>query len=181
MGSKMKIALKRAAVAGGLLASLGLPLSSDAQSATIKTGYYTIDAMAMGPSGVSSDTNYAITDAVRNAANDPACFNTAVNLPHGAVITAVTVWYAAGPGNVTFVGLRRHYLSDGTVRYLAERELRPTNDSRKALALFLRKEEAAVDPLKINNVRFSYGFAVCLNGQNKTAFHNARITYTYLD
>jgi hypothetical protein len=176
--------LRRAALAaaGAVIASLAF--AGAGQSAVVKTGYYTIDAMAMGPESVSSDTQYTITGALFNAANDPACFNAAVNLPQGATVTAVTIWYT---GTARFAGLLRHRFSDGEHGYVAERELANSGAQRRAVnLLFLpdADQAAAAAPTpkqKIDNARYSYAFRVCLNGLNKAAFHSARITYTYLD
>jgi len=176
---------RRAALAavGGIVLSL---FGGASQSAVLKTGYYTIDAMAMAPAGASFETDYSIvwTDGIRNAAPDKTCFNTAVNLPNGATVTKVSVWYtaAAVAGSLNFGGLVRHAVADGNTHYLAEADLGPTANKRVAAALKLYPQPALVPTtLKIDNARFSYAFAVCLVGQSKAAFHAARIIYTYLD
>ena len=107
-----------------------------------------------------------------------------INLPNGATVTKVSVWYtaAAVAGSLNFGGLVRHAVADGNTHYLAEADLGPTANKRVAAALKLYPQPALVPTtLKIDNARFSYAFAVCLVGQSKAAFHAARIIYTYLD
>ena len=179
--------LRRAALAcaGGALLSL---LGGAGQSATLKTGYYTIDAMAMGPDRVTIDASYTITwsDGLRNTAIDPVCFNTAVNLPNGATITKVTVWYTGAAGTETGAAVVRHQVSNGELRYVAEKVVGSSAGQRKNFGLTVAPVEALAAALVvpreiIDNARFSYAFGICLNGESKAAFHSARITYTYLD
>jgi hypothetical protein len=174
----------------GAAAGLVLPLlaAGTAHSAALKTGYYTIAHMAMVSDGVSIDTNYTIdwAGSLRNLAPDPACFNAAINLPNGATITRVTVWYSNKTTTKVHAGLLRNELADGKTVYVAEKNLNDTSGQRKGVNLSLPPKDAKVTSAAaqnavVDNARFSYGFGICLNGESKAHFYAARVTYKYAD
>ena len=179
----MKIGIAVAAAVAVALAP-----TSSAHSATLRTSHYAIDAMAMGPEQVSSSTNYGTGsgDGLRNIAASRACFNAAIHLPQGAAITRVIVWHSSTATSSTNTGVVRQRLSDGQFSYVAAREIGNTNGQRKAVTVPILSDPIGAAPAivpvePIDNARFSYSFGICLNGLNKSAFHGARITYTYLD
>jgi hypothetical protein len=180
----MKIVSKSGCAIGAVVS---LVLAGAAHAQTVKTGVYTIDAMAMGPEKVNSSTNYAAPSGggLRNAAAESTCFNAATQLPHGATVTRVTVWYSSTASDGTYAAVRRYRLSDGQVVFVADKELVSTGGQRKAINVPLSSDQAlsaASDGRqKIDNARHSYAFTICLLGLNKASFHGARITYTYVD
>src|SRR5690348_16507875 len=61
-----------------------------------RTGFFTIDPMALS---ADTDGRTYTTDYQNGNISGAGCFNTGVNLPNGATVTALTVWIASGAGN----------------------------------------------------------------------------------
>ncbi|HET7679363.1 MAG TPA: hypothetical protein VFK79_04415 [Xanthobacteraceae bacterium] len=170
------LTLRNAAVAAsmGILAALSFSGVAQAITDTVfrysspRAGYYTIDQMAMSPD--RSTATYVNSWGAGLAGN--ACFNTGVNLPHGATITAVAFWYSsAGSGNPRGMVLR-HRLSDSTQHLVAIQTFADDSNTRKGGAIPVTAALAL-----INNALYTYSFATCLNSGDN--FFSARITYTY--
>jgi hypothetical protein len=175
-GSIMTIGLKWTGGAGSLIAALAL--IAVAQAAPLKTGFYSIDHMAMGPASIGFTTASDIYPGVGlfNAASDPACFTAGVNLPHGATIQTVVVSYRSGPNTNPSAGLFRHRYPTDDNETVAEKDLTDNSGERKNTQLPLNPDRRVVD-----NAHFAYGFKVCLGGSNGDSFYSARITYQYAD
>ena len=168
------------AAAGGLLAAV--PLSGAAQAitdtvfkyTTVKTGYFGIDVMAMAPQTTAAANDYSIswTNGISTSAGY-RCFNAGVNLPNGATMTRLSIWYTNGGSSNPHVQLLRHTLATGLTQGLAFATIVDDSGTRK------QKNFAIADgPLaKVNNGPYTYGFGVCI-GTN-AFFHGARVTYTY--
>ena len=140
---------------------------------TPKTGYYTIDAMAMSPDSSPTAASYGnIAGSGLGGSQGTKCFNTGVNLPQGVTVTAITFWYKSGIGGNPSGSLLRHKLSDGTQNVIANNTFVDDSNVRTGGALPVVPTFAT-----INNNVFSYGFSACPNAG--TSFFAARITYTY--
>jgi hypothetical protein len=90
-----------ASLIGGTAVAITSP---DFTYSTTKNGYFTIDPMAMGPSGAAATNNYEVIwisaqgAYLRLSSTPPAqthCFQTGVHLPHGASLVSVTTWYSS--------------------------------------------------------------------------------------
>jgi hypothetical protein len=140
---------------------------------TPQTASYTIPAAALAPR--DSSTNYfhgfgylrvgsigALTD----------CFQGPVNLPQGAKITKLAIWYRAGAVGRVTVDLRRYRFNNGEVGDIAEITSTDATQTRVSKAVSVSGPLAT-----INNDAFNYDFSICL-GTNDT-FEGARLTYTY--
>jgi hypothetical protein len=137
-----------------------------------KTGYYGIDHMAMAPDGTSSANDYGMDWGNGLQAATGNCFNTAVNLPNGATITNVTVWYEGGTDAVLTVQLHRHKFIDGTSELVGTNSLTDTTSTRTS-----GNVPVAATIAVINNQQYSYGFGICVH--STSFFYAARIRYQY--
>jgi hypothetical protein len=181
MSKLLKFPRSATVVAGSLLALVSIGGAAQAITDTIfkysapKTGYFTIDAMAMAPDGTSSADDFSITWATGlfTSTNGP-CFNSGINLPNGAHITAIVVFYKSAATSDLDVTVLRKKLSDGTANTLAGQAIPDDSDARAFASIPLSSTPAN---LVIDNAHYSYGFGVCL-GDGDT-FYAARIRYTY--
>ena len=168
----------------GILAAVaivgGFSLSSTAQAITsntftysaLKAGYYSIDPMALAPRTDQSANAYTITLAPVSLTSSGGCFNTGVNLPQGAKVTSVAVWYSSGAASDVDIRLFRNKLADGSSALLVDRLILDNANTRKVVVTAVNPSLAI-----IGNNAFSYGFIVCLSGGD--AFYAARINYTF--
>jgi hypothetical protein len=167
--------------AGSLLAILAICGTAKAVTDTIfkysapKTGYFTIDHMAMAPDGDGADYTISWGDGLFLNTMGSRCFNTGVNLPNGAKITAAAVYYASGMGAPIQVNFDSHKFVTGAVITIGSKNLTDNSSTRKVANLSLSSTPA---DLVINNAQSSYGFGVCLSTTDNV-FFGARITYTY--
>src|ERR1700754_3860516 len=91
------------AAAGGILAALsigGVALAiTDTQFkyTSPKTGFYTVGSASFAPKDTTSAGNYfnSVTGGL-GVLDQRRCFLTGVNLPHGAALTGLRVWYVSG-------------------------------------------------------------------------------------
>jgi hypothetical protein len=166
--------------AGGVLAALSLSGVAQAVTDTIfrytttKTGYFGIDFMAMAPSNAAAADNYQIGNLTGLTATGVRCFNTGVNLPHGARMTQLVVWTTSGATSNPATAMYRHRLPDGSTDEIVPSYL-IVDDSgnRKQTNIPIANNTIAV----VRNTGYTYGFAVCL-GSGDT-FHGARVAYIY--
>ena len=167
------------AAAGGILVALSFGGVAQAITDSVfrydmpKTGFYTIDAIAMAPDSSPTAASYGnIAGNGLGGSQGTRCFNTGVNLPQGVTVTAVTFWYKSGVGGNPSGSLLRHKLSDGTQDVIANNTFVDDSNVRTGGALPVVPTFAT-----INNNAFSYGFSACPNAG--TSFFAARIAYTY--
>jgi hypothetical protein len=141
---------------------------------TPKTGFFTIDAMALAPDG-SNSLNFSNTwlSGLSPAAGNVRCFNAGVNLPNGATITQLSVWYKRAAGSVT-VHLIRKKLADGEGNFLATASLSDSANTRKVEHFQIDAADAVV-----NNNLYSYGLGLCPFAQPDSTYYSARVAYTY--
>jgi hypothetical protein len=172
---------RSATVAAGSLLALAL-IGGTAQAITDtifkysapKTGYFTIDSMAMGPDGDVAANDFNISWGVGLTTSSNSCFNTGVNLPTGATITAFVVFYKSAAASDLDVSVFRKKLSDGTLNTIAGQAIADDSDTRVSASVLLSSTPVN---LVIDNVHYSYGFGVCLGAGD--VFHAARVRYTY--
>jgi hypothetical protein len=138
-----------------------------------KKGFYAIHHLAMSPDNTESTTGYSNVGDDRLTVNATSCFNSGINLPQGATMTAVTIWYANSSSSVDDVQalLWRKTLSDGSSDLIANK-IFTGHLGYKAGVLPL-----APGLTQVNNQQHVYGLVICL-GEND-GFWGARITYTY--
>src|SRR3954467_7184372 len=92
------------ATASGLLGALSLSSIAQAVTDTIfkytnpKNGYYSIHPMAMAPDGTFTAGAY-INSYNSGTVTGSGCFGTGVNLPQGATMTGLTVWFRSNSGS----------------------------------------------------------------------------------
>jgi hypothetical protein len=137
-----------------------------------KTGYYGISNLGMAPASVPAD-NMFLNPGMSGGLEGSGCFHKGVNLPQGAVVTELVVYYAAIDEDDVVVTLKRQRLSDGNQQNIASKAM--TDDlsgSRASDTVPITASRAT-----IANGGFNYGFQVCLDSGG--TFFGARITYTY--
>jgi hypothetical protein len=166
--------LAAAAIAGGF--SIGNTAEATTSStftySAPKTGFYSIDPMAMAPRTTSSAGNYAIELSPIRLISGGGCYTTGVNLPHGVKVTNVAVWYSSAGTSDVDVRLFRSRLSDGSSTLLLDRVIADNTNTRKSVVATVNSTLAT-----IGNGVYTYGFIVCF--ATGDAFYGARITYTY--
>ena len=138
-----------------------------------KVGFFSINPVAL--TSDSSLMDYS-RDATRLSREGGAgeCFGGGVNLPQGAKMTNLVVWYQSsdiGLDPEFFLQRQRH--SDGTLQTIAHIVGHDDTGLRKTASVVVASTLAAVD-----NVNFSYAFRACLSAIPNT-FNAARIRYTY--
>jgi hypothetical protein len=130
--------------------------------------------MAMAPDGADS-LNYSIDwFGSLTPTSGEGCFNTAVNLPQGATITKVSVWYSSGATGDTFVDFRRLQVSNGQGSSVAFEFITDDSGIRKPAHVTFFGTPA---DLVVNNNQFAYALGVCLGAGDR--FFGARVAYTY--
>jgi hypothetical protein len=137
-----------------------------------QTGYLVIGAAAFVPQ--LSTTTYTMDSGLSLAASSSGCFAAPVNLPHGAKITQVAMWYSKTDVPGGFL-LQRVALTDppSSATVIAEIAPLPTGGVIKSAAVNVTNA-----PLQtVNNTRYAYAIAQCVS-QTET-FIGARIKYTY--
>jgi len=180
MGKILESSRNAAMISASILTAAGILGAANAATDSIfkytnpKTGYYGIDNTAMSPDGDNSLAYFNEFDvALAPRLGKSACFSTGINLPHGAIITQLKVFYQGGAGaDKPFVTLQRKPYTTGINNSVAEQDL-PQSATRTATNLLLDASFTTV-----NNAAFSYGFGICLRNENDI-FYAARITYTY--
>jgi hypothetical protein len=155
--------------AGGLARAITEPVF---KYPTPRTGYFSIHPVAMTPTAPGIGDDYSI-GRTEISTNKDVCFITGVNLPHGATLKAVVVWYSSRftPGAPTFE-LFANSPANGTLQTLASKGAPDNSQTRKSLNI----EISTTDKI-VNNAQKDYGFAACMKNGDK--FYGARISYTY--
>jgi len=156
---------------GGTVAAL---TSSSFIYSPLKTGYFSIHPMALGPDRTSSTTFYLnhYFNGHLFSGND-GCFTTGVNLPHGSRITQLAVWYQSPAGSELFVYFHRTRLSDGaTGPMIPAGALSDDTNTRKLAVIPLSGTS-----ILVSNTGYAYAFGFCPGAGG--AFSGARIAYAY--
>jgi hypothetical protein len=166
-------------LAGGFLSALFLAGVAYAVTdtaftySTPKNGYFTIDRMAMTPpTNTAAFTIETGTGEGLAGTNVTRCFNAAVNLPQGATIVRMHVWFSSVAESDPEFSLLRQRLTDGQTVVVAHVQTADDSGDRKVASSNADASFAAV-----NNTQYSYGLAACIGQLD--AFYAARILYTY--
>jgi hypothetical protein len=172
----------RSAWLGGAAAALlliagaaGAVTSESFDYPAAKIGYRVVPPAAMFPTDLGSMNGYVsawgFLRFVNNAPLERGCFNSGVNLPQGARVESVEVFYSGPFAGTGFVAtLLQNDLATGTVSVLATGAM-PNAEARTSLLLGM------ADGIKIGNKRYSYTFNLCLGEEDM--FYGARVKYTY--
>jgi hypothetical protein len=139
-----------------------------------QTGYLQLPVPAFFPddTGIEYDTSNG--GRLTASAGVFRCFSAPVNLPQGAKMTDVRVWYVAVAGGDTAAGLLREDTTVGNAVAVINTSLAATGAGVRGTANL--PVPAAFQ--SVQNVRYSYIFRFCLF-QPTTRFDGARVTYTY--
>ena len=181
--------LIKSRIAAGLAvgAIVGLFLSGVAQAITDsvfryaepQTGWYTIHPASLAPQHLNQPFDYHIGhENGELSVSNIRCFQTGVNVPHGATLTSLRVWYKASAtsqvGPMDF-RLFRTPVGSGEGGLIGFKKAVKISGERASENIKLSGAGA-----KVNNERFMYGFAVCMYVvRPDAAFAGARLTYTY--
>jgi hypothetical protein len=183
----MKLTYTR--IAAGLAAGaiVGLFLSGAAQAitgavfqySTPKTGAYSIHVASLAPQFLQQPFEYSIGyESGELIVNNIRCFQTGLNLPNGAKLTELRVWYRANTtqaiGPMDF-RLFRTPFSTGAGELIAFKKAVIISGQRATEVIKLSGANAIV-----RDNQYMYGFGVCMYVTNPdAAFAGARLTYTY--
>jgi hypothetical protein len=146
-----------------------------------KTGWYGLSPMAFAPNVPASADDYQIRwpnhpgqAGGSLGAVGSACFNTGVNLPQGAKMTAFTMRYQTGINQGVTAFLFRARQTDGASETIGQLVGVFTNGLRQTANDALPATAVST----VNNAAYVYSVGVCLQGGTNLYF-NGRITYTY--
>jgi len=135
---------------------------------TEQTGFLTISPMDVAPDGNNSAANPWFVSWTGMSLTGDGCFETGVNLPQGARITEIRLWYRK---KIFF-----HFLStklvDGATTTIASRTVQGDGTTERRSFGAAPEAETIVD----NRSRM-YGLGICV-APGET-FHGARIIYKY--
>jgi hypothetical protein len=169
--------------ASAIVAALFLAGAARAVTDTIfqysapKTGYYSLSPGAFSPS--SGGTSYGITggpDTLTDIAGSRECFNSAVNLPQDAKMTAFASWYKSDIAKNITVLLFRSKPADGTSDIVAKLVSTDASGARKPINLVIPQSAIAT----VDNLNYVYSAFVCFHiGNANNQYYGARISYTY--
>jgi hypothetical protein len=174
--------------AGGFVAALFLAGAAHAITDTIfkystpKAGSYGLSPLGFIPGDNTIADGYAFVIAggfqslqLFNG-HTFGCFETGVNLPQGATISGLTMWYSTDTNVGVGTSLVRAKLSDGTDDVLATINSINTNQLRKSQTTTVSNSAIAT----VNNNQYVYTVSVCLSSPNLLSRYFAgRISYTY--
>jgi hypothetical protein len=141
-----------------------------------KTGYLTITAAAFTPGNVASayiNNGAVLTPSTTNL----TCWYAPVNLPHGATMSQLALWYISESPDLVIIELTRRTLADG-----AEGSI--VGDAAPASGGLYRRASYPITGAMqtVDNARYGYYVRLCLqyDGTGTTPqYHGSRITYTY--
>jgi hypothetical protein len=138
---------------------------------TPKTAFFSINPAAMVP-GDSGLQYMSDSDDLRLTAAGNGCFGTGVNLPQGAIVQTVVVWYSSGAGSPNVGFVRHHFDNAGmTEGYFLDASSNTGQRTQVGVAI-------PTTLATIANDLYSYSFVWC-PATTDNHFHNARIKYTY--
>ncbi|HTM74105.1 MAG TPA: hypothetical protein VL198_12825 [Pseudolabrys sp.] len=159
--------------AGGFVAALFLAGAAHAITDTVfkystpQVGHFTVDALGFSPdsNGVQYGTDWT-SGGKTTSAQSFGCFNTAVDLPNGARLKGLDIWYKTQV-RVQFL---RHKLSDGTLHLIGSDITFTDGSGTRQLGKMAFASEL------VDSANYSYGIGVCLTSGS---FYAARVDYTY--
>jgi hypothetical protein len=137
---------------------------------TPQTGYLMVSAPAFTP---QTDTvAYSNGNALHGITN--SCFYAPVQLPQGAKMTQLAMWYLKNDTTATEIQLQRY--SPATPADLTVVATLPFTNSNGVI----KKSSANITDTSVqgvNNLKFIYRIIACMSGHESLV--TARITYTY--
>ncbi len=145
---------------------------------TVKTGHLVLLPAAFLPSNTKDRVSNG--GAIRPITAGQHCWSAPVNLPHGAKMTALALWYQLEAGDTAFVQFIRQKLSDGTQVIIGSEGLPVTNGVHRPANLPIT--DASLQT--VSNAAYGYFVNVCFseNGAGTASvFRGARITYHCAD
>jgi hypothetical protein len=138
---------------------------------TVQTGYLTIPAAALVPG--DSTVGY-VNDGTTLVTTGNGCFIAPVNLPQGAKITQLEIWYGKQGSTAASLQLKRVSLATGFgVDTIAALNGADTGGQPKSAAVNIGASALQF----VINARDAYSFVDCVSDQE--TFLSARIKYTY--
>jgi hypothetical protein len=142
---------------------------------TPQTGYYSIHPMSFAPDGGTGSGGFFNrwkAGVLEPDQNVQQCLNAGVNLPDGAVVKEVQVWFSSNGVHELYTTLMRTELGTGSGRSIGGGVFRDSSGNRVTRTSTVGDAVATID-----NAKYQYGFGVCIQGT--TTFQGARIKYTY--
>ena len=141
-----------------------------------KTGYLTITAAAFTPGLLASA--YINNGAVLSpSTTNLTCWFAPVNLPHGATMSQLALWYISESPDLVIIQLIRRTLANGAEGQIVS-ESAPASGG-----LYRRASYPITGAMQtVDNARHGYYIRMCLEYDgtgNNPQYHGARITYTY--
>jgi hypothetical protein len=162
------------AVAGMLFAGGAAHAVTDTifRYSTPKTGFVTIQSIAFNPdaSGTAFHSAIQLTLDVAGA----ACFLAPVNMPQGAKMSALQIWYKRATPNFFTVALFRQHITQESSADVIVSQTPPGGG-------FFRPAKYDITDTAlqtVDNSRYSYFLRVCM-AETADSFQNARVTFTY--
>lgn len=148
-------------------------VSSNFTYSKTKTGFLSLHPAILAPTGTASTVEYG-TNLSNGALSGNGCFMTGVTLPQGARMIDLKVSFQSGDQNDLHLVLHRHDLNQvDLVEMVAQTIL---NDADKHASAIIPIDQAASI---VDNSKFLYAFAACMDGLDGTYFYGARIKYKY--
>jgi hypothetical protein len=165
--------------AGGFVAALFIAGAAHAiteatfRYSTPQTGHLSLPAAAFG---VETDTTAYTNNGLiaASASAGYADFIAPVNLPDGATMNGLSIWYKPTSGNTMTVELARQRLSDGSLDFIVFQEPAGTSGVRTLTSYPIT--DAAMRT--VDNTHFAYYMVMAISTPNDW-FYGARITYKY--
>lgn len=164
--------LAAGAVAGVLMSGTAHAVTDTVfRYATPKTGALTLLAAAFTPAQHTS--TWSNVGWSLSGAGGSTCFYAAVNLPQGAKITNLAVWYAKNDSSGSYLFLTREQLSTGNTALVGSVLATDSGNVRGGKQAAITN--AAVNT--VNNLAYGYYLEKCVSSTE--VFYGSRITYTY--
>ncbi len=176
----MTIALTRGRLAAVtmLLATLILDGNAEAITKTAYrystpiTGYLSIPVAAF-VSESSADAYAENAIVIQPAQIGTLCMDAPLNLPQGARMTAIAIWYINSGGTMQAQVIRQT-LANGHGVQLAFAALADTAAAREQANVTIARTAQLID-----NQRFNYELNICTQGTTANKIYGAQVTYTY--
>jgi hypothetical protein len=138
-----------------------------------QTGNLSLGAMAMAPNDSFSANEYTFSPSgINTTSTTGACFVTGVNLPAGAVLRNLTVYFSSDNKGDLEVKFFRTRLTTHAYNPIIDKKPVENSDASVAITYPIPAGLSA-----ISNADYSYGLRVCLSVG--TFYSGARIQYNY--
>jgi hypothetical protein len=174
---RILIAAASAALITGALFSPAAQAITDTvfRYSTPKTAHLGLMPAAFTP-GILTSNYFNSGEALTPATTNQTCWFAPVNLPHGAKMTALAMWYMLESPDLAIIQLVRTKFSDGAETQIVS-ESAPADGGYRPVNYPITGAVQVVD-----NQRYGYYVRVCLEydgAGTSPSFRGARVTYTY--